>query len=94
MTARAAGRRLGRLLSEAAGVAVDRRGTAVHRGTVLALRPLRVDLHGVADFELDADDVRLGKSIDPEVLAVGDVLVLNEVGDHDFVAVDVENEEA
>lgn len=94
MTARAAGRRLGRLLAEVAGAAAERRGPAVYRGTVLRVRPLRVDLHGVADLELDADDVRLGKSIDPEVLAVGDVLVLNEVSDHDFVAVDVETEEA
>lgn len=93
MTARAQGRRLGRLMSEASHAVAERRGASVYRASVLKLSPLRLAVHGV-DLELDDDDVRLGKSIDVGELAVGDVLVLNEVGDHDFVAVDVENEEA
>ncbi len=54
-----------------------------------------LDLHG-QDLELDEDDVTLGQSVrrydaGPKI-KVGDVLVLVEIDDGDFSAVDVESD--
>jgi hypothetical protein len=73
-------------------------GTGRYRATVLrwgGQKDFALDLHG-EDLELDEDDVTLGQSVrryDADVgIEEGDLLVLLEVGDGDFSAVDVESD--
>lgn len=68
----------------------ERHGLGRRRGTVLSTSPLRVDLHG-EDMELDGQDVTLGRSVASEGVSEGDVLVLVEVDEGEWVAVDVED---
>jgi hypothetical protein len=70
----------------------ERQGRRVYRGTITSLSPLGVDLLGV-DLTLDEDDLELSADVEAydttTGLAVGDVLMLLEVEDGDFVAVAV-----
>lgn len=89
---RAAARRIADAMRGAADRSHERRGTGRHRGTVLRVDPLLIDLHG-SDLELDADDVTIGRSVTAGGgIAKGDVLILVEVDEDDYVAVDVEEE--
>jgi hypothetical protein len=62
------------------------------RASVLNVSPLRLDLHGSA-LVLDADDVEFGREVAryvaDEGLSRGDVLVLTEVDEGDWIAVAV-----
>lgn len=68
----------------------DRRGTA--RATVLSWTPLLLDLHG-ADLQLDDDDVEIGQDVRryhaSEGIQAGDVLVVTEVDEGDWIATSV-----
>lgn len=88
---RAAANRLARGMRHVAARDAERRGTGRYRATVLDTNPLRLDVHGL-DLELDADDVTLGRSVTSgPALEVDDVLVLVEVEEHEYIAVDVED---
>lgn len=78
-------------MRQAAERSHERRGTGRYRGTVLSTSPLRIDLHG-SDLDLDASDVTIGKSVTASGFAAGDVLILVEVEQAEYVAVDVEEE--
>lgn len=75
----------------------DDGGSGRYRATVTLWQGeqrFAVDVHGL-DLELDEQDVTLGQSVrryDASVgVQVGDALVLAEVADSDFVAVEVES---
>jgi hypothetical protein len=75
----------------------DEPATGRYRATVTFWQSetnFRADLHGV-DLELDAGDVTLGQSVRrynaAHGIAAGDALILLELADADFVAVDVES---
>lgn len=88
-----AARRIAGAMRSAAEREHERRGPGRHRGSVVQVSPLRVDLHGSDLDPLDGDDVTLGKSVTAAgPLAEGDVLVLIEVEDGEYVAVDVEED--
>jgi hypothetical protein len=86
---RAAARKMAAAIRHGAARDAERRGTGRHRATVLDTSPLRLDLHG-SDLQLDNTDVTLGKSVVTAGFAVNDVLVLIEVDDAEWIAVDVE----
>lgn len=77
----------------------EKQGSGRYRGQITSWRnesDFKVDLHGVDLPLLDEDDITLGQSVRKyhatTGLEVGDVLVLMELSEDDFVAVDVESE--
>lgn len=66
----------------------ERRGTGRYRATVLAVNPLRLDLHG-SDLQIDSG-VTLERRVAADGFEIGDVLILLEVDDGEFVAIGVE----
>lgn len=62
-------------------------------GTITRLSPLRLDVEGI-DRELDAEEVTLGSFADSLELAVGDNLVVVEVDENEWIAVEALGPEA
>lgn len=76
-------------IREGARRQVDRQRGGTARATVTRVSPLELDLHG-SDLTLDADDVELSQDVRryhaSEGLKVGDVLVVTEVDEGDWIA--------
>lgn len=77
----------------------ERVGTGRYRATVTAWNDqtdFELDVHGL-DLTLDAQDVNLGQTVRGydaiTPIDVGDALILVQVGEGDYVAVEVESEE-
>jgi hypothetical protein len=94
---RTAARAIARAVKEGSRTGHDDYGGGRYRATVtrwVSQSDFRLDVHG-EDLELDEDDVNLGQSVrrydaGPGI-DVGDSLILIEVGEDDFVAVEVES---
>ena len=72
-------------------------GPRMYRATIISLDPLGVDLLGV-DLNLDDQDIEMSTTVETYDQAIGlqlgDVLMLNEVQDGDFVAIAVVSDSA
>lgn len=75
------------------------RGTGRYRATVISWTSqsrFELEAHGV-DLQLDEEDVTLGQTVRAydvlHPIHAGDALILVEVAEGDYVAVDVESEE-
>lgn len=93
-------RRLSAGLRAAIAAHTERAGTGRYRATVTAWNSqtdFELDVHGV-DLVLDEQDVNLGQTVRAydaiTPIDVGDALILVQVGEGDYVAVEVESEEA
>lgn len=81
----AAARRLAEAMRRVGERGAEARGQ--HVATITALSPLRLDVADL-DLELDAGDVTLGALTNSLTLAVGDNLIVVEVDDGEWVAVE------
>lgn len=68
----------------------ERRGPGRARATVLSTSPLTVDVHG-SDLQLDSNQVTLARGLATAGIAVDDVLILVEVDDDEWVAIEAED---
>lgn len=94
---RAAARKLAVALQAQARERERARGRATYRAAITRWKgtdDFAADLIG-EDLDVDEDDVTFGRALarelDDEQPDVGDVLVLVEVGEHEFIAVAVED---
>lgn len=94
---RAAARRVARAIKRGAREEREANAPRQYRATILVFNDeddFSVDLHG-EDLTLDEEDVTLGQTVrryNAEVgLEADDALILNELGEGDYVAVDVES---
>lgn len=84
---------LARAMRSHARRTVERHGRRSYHADVLQVDPLVVDVHGLDLEPLDEDEVTIGEALATRLadapLTTDDTLVLVEMDDDDFVAVEV-----
>lgn len=94
-----AAQKLAGALRAAARAQTGRQGPGRWRATITrwqSEQDFECDLHG-SDLQLDDEDITLGRSVRREIalggIEVGDALILVELGEGDYTAIDIESDE-